>query len=169
MGLDMYLTLERKVQYYDTTKTAFGVPEEISTMTALRSKKEQIPVLNSTSYTIGYWRKSYAIHNFFVTHCALEVDEITLSGVEVDYSILEKLRDVCEEVLKDHSKAGDLLPDDMGTYDASYFSQIEYTKKLVTNLLEYLKKCYEIDKEYNKEISSTNAFYYTTVTYSASW
>jgi hypothetical protein len=54
---------------------------------------------------------------------------------------LTELRDLCKEVIADHSKADELLPTQQGfffgsqEYDEGYFSDLELTVKILENAL----------------------------------
>jgi hypothetical protein len=94
----------------------------------------------SVSIQVGYWRKVNAIHNWFVEELADGKDEC--QPIYVPRSSLIDLKILCEEVLADHSKAGDLLPTGSGfffgstEYDDWYFYGLEKTVKIVSKLIE---------------------------------
>lgn len=87
---------------------------------------------------IGLWRKSNAVHNWFVQNVQEGEDDCRQYVVTLEH--LQELARRCKEVLEDHSKASDLLPTVGGfffgstEYSEGYFNILEYT-------LEILSKC----------------------------
>jgi hypothetical protein len=81
--------------------------------------------------TIFYWRKANHIHNWFVEQVQNGVDECQRSFVHPE--MLMDLLDRCEQVMKDHNLAPDLLPITTGfffggtEYDEWYFEDTEST------------------------------------------
>lgn len=106
--------------------------------------------LDSTLYVRGehiekdvYWRKANFIHRYFTEgweERGYEDDNCTDFMVTVND--IEQLRDLCKEVLEDNSKAPELLPTQNGfffgstDYDEWYFTDVEYTKQEMDNLLK---------------------------------
>lgn len=145
MGLDMYLYVSGYESKYskDYEKDGF-YPKD------LKELQEEIDKRNFPSkeifYQVGYWRKANAIHNWIVDHCAEGVDDCR--KIFVSREELEELSNLCEEVLNDHSKAGDLLPTCDGfffgstDYDEWYYRDLEYTRDLIKQLLS-LNRDYE--------------------------
>ncbi len=86
------------------------------------------------SFNAGYWRKAYAIHDWFVDTLGWE-DENTSVSMEV----LQELKEVCKKVLKDKSKAKELLPTH-NKYDEWYFRDLQDTINIVEKL-EKLPEC----------------------------
>lgn len=87
---------------------------------------------------IGYFRKVNFLVHFFES-LGYEVDNcIPITITEED---IEELLKRCDEVLKDHSKAEELLPITDGfffgntTYDELYFKDVEFVKDYVENNL----------------------------------
>jgi len=136
MGLDMFLSKEVYVggQYehrrvsMDDTKFTVG------------NRKVIIPAntIESISIEVGYWRKANQIHQWFVDNVQDGIDEC--QRVQVSKIQLLELKELCEEVLDDHSLAEDLLPVQGGLffgnteYDEYYFSDLEDTVKLLSEL-----------------------------------
>ena len=163
MGLDMYLYLrkedyaadaewypeeERKRAKYPTELAKFE--EEI--------KHQSIPsVCTYVDYKVGYWRKANAIHQWFVDNCQDGNDDCR------DYYVSEnkaqKLLDLCNKVIADHSLAKETLPTQSGfffgsqAYDEWYFEDIAYTKDLLEKVLAFLET--EEGKEYRILYSSS--------------
>ena len=113
MGLDMYL---------------YGVKEKFNEHDYnIGEVKECIE--------IGYWRKANAIHKWFVDNCQDCVDNCAI--YYVDPKKLEELREICKEVLKDSSKASELLQTKSGfflgstEYDEWYFDDLKETIQII--------------------------------------
>jgi hypothetical protein len=89
---------------------------------------------------VGYWRKSNQIHGWFVENVQKGVDDCGEYVVSLDQ--LKALKGLCEAVLEDKDRAGELLPSRQGfffgsyCYDEMYFSDIADT-------IEILDKCIE--------------------------
>ncbi len=93
----------------------------------------------SVAMKIGYWRKANAVHQWFVDNCQNGEDDCREAYVSREG--LTELRDLCKEVIADHSKADELLPTQSGfffgstEYDEYYFSDLEETVKMIENAL----------------------------------
>lgn len=93
------------------------------------------------SEEVGYWRKANQIHNWFVENIQDGEDDCNFHK-EVTKEDLEKLRDVCHEVLCNHDLAEVLLPSTSGfffgstEYDEYYFEDIQNTIDIITKVLE---------------------------------
>lgn len=148
MGLDMYLYArtyvsgvdygrDEKGEFTATPNQQFKDIVEASGMT-LAEMSEDLPSVEM-SFKIGYWRKANQIHQWFVNEVQDGVDECQPADVNRDK--LVELRDVCRQVLADHSKASELLPTGEGfffgsyEYDEWYFEQIEYTVQILDRIL----------------------------------
>ena len=133
MGLDMYLTAKRYLSKYNpedakvrelVSAIDFGFPGEV----------EQI------SFEAMYWRKANAIHRWFVSKVQEGVDNC--AEYNVDTETLAELRDICNKVLVDPSKADQLLPPQSGFFfgstevDEWYLEQLKYTVDRLDVLLE---------------------------------
>ena len=133
MGLDMYLTAKRYLSKYNpedaklrelVSAIDFGFPGEV----------EQI------SFEAMYWRKANAIHRWFVREEQEGVDNC--AEYNVDTETLAELRDICNKVLVDPSKADELLPPQSGFFfgstdvDEWYLEQLKYTVDRLDVLLE---------------------------------
>ena len=102
MGLDMYLYTNSKKVCKAANEATDAEPWRYQYGTAI------------------YWRKANAIHRWFVKNVQYGKDDCNIHEVEVEQ--LQKLLDVCEEVLNDRSKASELLP----TQDGFFFGSLEY-------------------------------------------
>ena len=117
---------------------------------------EMLPMIHTTYYVwdeqkeyalekihdnVGYWRKANAIHNWFVENIQNGRDDCEYHR-PVTKDDLETLFELCREVLADHSKANELLPNRQGfffgsyEYDKWYFKDIQYTADLCEQLIK---------------------------------
>lgn len=133
IGLDMYLDARRYISSYrDEDKP---IMEAISKAIPDRG---DMP-LKTVVCEAAYWRKANHIHRWFVENVQDGDDDC--GTYYVDNSKLEELRDVCKEVLANHSRAKDLLPTQSGfffggtEYDENYFNDLTYTVEQLDKLL----------------------------------
>lgn len=88
---------------------------------------------------VGYWRKANQIHNWFVEN--VQGGEDDCGSYVVSEEQLEELKSLCEQVLEDHSLAGELLPTCSGfffgdtEYDEWYFNDLQNTLKIINEVL----------------------------------
>ena len=134
MGLDMYLTAEKPIfkVWGNEQPTQEQKDMEYIEKSLFKDIQNKGFKLNRTiRLDIMYWRKANAIHAFFVDNCADGVDDCEKMYVEQEN--LVKLKDLCEQVLKDNSLASKLLPSQSGLffgltdYDENYFQDIQDT------------------------------------------
>lgn len=98
---------------------------------------------------VGYWRKANQVHKYFVDKCAGGKDECQDTYVERDH--LEDLLWRCETVMKDHSRAEELLPAQSGfffgstEYDEWYYQNLEHTIPLLKKILKDAPKEWEFE------------------------
>jgi hypothetical protein len=94
---------------------------------------------------VGYWRKANQIHRWFVQNVQNGVDDCGEYKVTAEQLI--QLYNICNEVLNDHSLAEELLPAQSGfffgntNYDDWYFNDLEDTKRIIDEILEYKTYC----------------------------
>jgi len=142
MGLDMYLTARRYLRTYGRDNEVETV-NKINEMFGLEAFKEdsfsdEIRI-KELVFAAAYWRKANAIHAWFVKNVQDGKDECQESWVDRDH--LQALIDTCKAVLKDTSKAAELLPSQSGfffgstEYDEWYFRDIEYTVERLEKVL----------------------------------
>ena len=132
MGLDMYLYLrDYKSRHHYINRYNLEYPKE------LKELGDEILERNfmsaSTQYQVGYWRKAYAIHNWFVKNCQNGEDDCKEYYISIDD--LEKLGEVVVKVIYNHSLASELLPTYDDKYDEWYFKDLEYTRDLLIKVL----------------------------------
>lgn len=93
----------------------------------------------SLSIEIGYWRKANHIHKWFVDNVQNGIDDC--NDYEVSEEQLLKLKENCEAVLLDSTKAKKLLPTESGfffgcvDYDEYYFEHVERTIEIIDSAL----------------------------------
>ena len=137
MGLDMYLTRKTYVKQWSHQK-----PEEQFEITITKGGKpyDGIDISNVTNIEeeVGYWRKANQIHRWFVENIQNGVDNC--GEYSVSKGELEELRNICTEVLNDHSKAEELLPSASGfffgntDYDEWYYNDVEHTIEIIDKI-----------------------------------
>ena len=92
------------------------------------------------SFEAMYWRKANAIHRWFVNKVQEGVDNCAEYYVDTD--ILSELRNICNQILVDPSKADELLPPQSGFFfgstdvDEWYLEQLKYTVDRLDVLLD---------------------------------
>jgi hypothetical protein len=138
MGLDMYLSRKTYVKQWSHQK-----PEEQFEVTITKGGKpyDGIDISNVTNIEeeVGYWRKANQIHRWFVENIQNGVDNC--GEYSVSKGELEELRNICTEVLNDHSKAEELLPSASGfffgntDYDEWYYNDVEHTIEILDKIL----------------------------------
>lgn len=137
MGLDMYLTKEIYVGGRFEHRQVEGDID-----LKIEGESVEIPAKKVAEIVIdiGYWRKANHIHRWFVENCQDGEDNCQKAWVTKDQ--LVALKNLCEEVLKDKSKAHELLPRQEGfffgntEYDEWYFDDIKNTVKIIDEALE---------------------------------
>ncbi len=136
MGLDMYLNASRYLSDYNEAdkqkkEQLFKLFPELKAYTAQATKEVTVEV--------GYWRKANAIHNWFVHNVQNGEDNCAKYNVHPDH--LMKLKSLCEQVLADHSLAGELLPPTGGFFfgsteiDEGYFQDLSDTIQIIDRVL----------------------------------
>ena len=157
MGLDMYLNGEMYIsktdytKYRETMDADKSVNNDYQIVTTLFDldkyiTKEAFAGL-TISFPVAYWRKSNQIHKWFVDNIQDGQDDCQKYIVYSDR--IEQLRDICNEVLADNSKAEDLLPNGEGfffgsqEYDEYYFGDLQITVEMLNKVLE-LPEMYDL-------------------------
>ena len=138
MGLDMYLSRKTYVKQWSHQK-----PEEQFEITITKGGKpyDGIDISNVTNIEeeVGYWRKANQIHRWFVENIQNGVDNC--GEYSVSKGELEELRNICTEVLNDHSKAEELLPSASGfffgntDYDEWYYNDVQHTIEIIDKII----------------------------------
>jgi hypothetical protein len=138
MGLDMHLTRETYVKKWGHTPE-----DERFEVTVLRGGKPFDRIKpDRVSYVVeqmGCWRKANQIHAWFVKNVQEGVDNCQKAYVEPEK--LKGLRKICQTVLDDPSKAGELLPPQSGFFfggadiDEYYLDDLRHTIKVIDEAL----------------------------------
>lgn len=137
MGLDMYLEARRFVWAFED---GTGRDAELA-----RKIREIIPEIgdmrpNYVTAEAAYWRKANAIHQWFVNNVQEGRDDC--GHYYASRAKLEELAELCNEVLQDRDRAGELLPTQGGfffggtEYGEWYWHQVEYTRDRLRKLLD---------------------------------
>ena len=165
MGLDMYLYADKYVSRKDYSNYNYGQDSEPAINPAFQEIVSALKAesLIDNDYTgmnvslpVGYWRKANAIHGWIVDNCAGGVDECQRIYITKDKAT--ELVSLCHEVLRNPSRADELLPPRsgffFGTYeiDEYYIHDLKYTVEVFEKVLKAAERN-EIDG----------------VTYQASW
>jgi hypothetical protein len=142
MGLDMYLYAKQFV-----SSSAWSKEEDCKKVKSIARLMKGTKFLDSDDLQfaqiklqVGYWRKANQVHKYFVDKCAGGKDECQDTYVERDH--LEDLLWRCETVMKDHSRAEELLPAQSGfffgstEYDEWYYQNLEHTIPLLKKILK---------------------------------
>jgi len=135
MGLDMYLTAK---QYAST----FNENDK-----EIREYLDKAPVdkrLGKPDYLVfdvKTWRKANAIHKWFVENVQEGKDDCKEYYLTIEH--LKKLLSICQQVIKDPSKASELLPSESGfffgstEYDEWYYEDVKDTAEVLEGVVEY--------------------------------
>lgn len=90
---------------------------------------------NSEKEELVYWRKAWCIHYWFCKNLN-NGNDLNCIRKKVTISQLKELRDTCQEVIDDKSKAPILLPWNYADYDEDYFRHLEYTIRKLDVIIE---------------------------------
>ena len=152
MGLDMYLYAQKYVGGWAHMKDT----SEFDSLTRLYP---EIEVSNDSpsaqvQFTVGYWRKANAIHNWFVEKVQGGEDECRPHYVE--RSQLEELRDNCklEQLVTAGTRGAGLLEPTSGFF----FGNAERDEWYYDNLnrtIEIVDKCLRLSDEWSFEYRSS--------------
>jgi hypothetical protein len=143
MGLDQYLYASHYASPMDwrgeeAKQTFHNVIEAVK---AEHFVDDELPSVE-VSVKVGYWRKSNAVHDWFVR--TIQSGEDDCRKYYVDRDSLRHLRDLCTQVIDDNSLAEELLPTSAGfffgstDYDQYYFGDLMFTVSLIDKVLEYV-------------------------------
>jgi len=153
MGLDMYLYAKQFVSSssWSTEDNKKKVKSIARLMKGTKFVGEEEGSLQfaEIKLQVGYWRKANQVHKFFVDECADGKDECQDTYVERDH--LQDLLNRCETVMKDHSRAEELLPVQSGfffgstEYDEWYYQDLEHTITLLKKILKDAPKDWEFE------------------------
>jgi hypothetical protein len=142
MGLDMYLSASEYISRYDYTEDYDRSDNNLFAQIVSQFGVEVDPNGHAglqIDFPMGYWRKANQIHNWFVETVGNGIDEC--QKMFVNRESLEELRNLCNQVLTDHSLADEHLPTGSGfffgstDYDEWYFKQLEHTLEIIDRCL----------------------------------
>jgi len=132
MGLDMYLNAKRFL-WHNESELADKLTENFPELGEARVKEVVAEAM--------YWRKSNAIHKWFVDNVQQGVDDC--GNYDVSREQLQALLSVITEVLEDRKKANTLLPPQTGFFfgskdiDQWYWEDLKSTKERLEKLLAH--------------------------------
>jgi hypothetical protein len=132
MGLDMYLNAKRFL-WHNESELADKLTENFPELGEARVKEVVAEAM--------YWRKSNAIHKWFVDNVQAGVDDC--GNYDVSREQLQSLLAVITEVLNDRKKANTLLPPQSGFFFGSkdiddwYWQDLQNTKQRLEKLLAH--------------------------------
>lgn len=91
--------------------------------------------LNTTSnWEVAYWRKANQIYKFFID---LDEKAANCHPIKITLGDLKKLRNLCQTILDDNSKAKELLPPHQGFFFGTYEIDEWYLEDL-NNTIKYI-------------------------------
>ena len=132
MGLDMYLNAKRFL-WHNEEELSNKLTENFPELGEARVKEVVAEAM--------YWRKSNAIHKWFVDNVQAGVDDC--GNYDVSREQLAELLSVIEAVLADKKKAATLLPPQSGFFFGStdvddwYWADLQSTKDRLEKLLAH--------------------------------
>ena len=140
MGLDMYLYGKKYV-------SGWGHNPDTTQFDTIRALFPDVPISDDSKslvvqFTVGYWRKANAVHNWFVQNVQGGLDECEPHYVE--RSQLEKLRDDCklELLVPVGDRGAGVVEPTSGFFfgnderDEWYYRSLEDTVKIIDTCLE---------------------------------
>lgn len=135
MGLDMYFEARKSVYHsfsrWDESEgrsDETNYPEDLKVMADHISKTHFRSSEVEEYYTVGYFRKFNALHNWIVQNLADGVDDC--QRILVSKKDIQKLKEICIEILADKSKAPKLLP----TTDGFFFGSTDYDEYYMSDV-----------------------------------
>lgn len=136
MGLDMYLTKRTHIGAEYRHRDVKGKIELTTCGKPIDIKLERVSYIEER---IGYWRKANHIHKWFVEKVQEGNDDCRNAYVS-EKKLKELLAD-CKKVKENQSVAEEVMPTQSGfffggtDYDESYMEDIDYTIKVIEELL----------------------------------
>lgn len=138
MGLDMYLSAKKYMsKYFDESDTA--KIEQVNKIFGVEGLEDNDYGAEEVKFRVAYWRKANMIHRWFVENC--QDGEDNCDETYVSREDLEKLLQLCKDVMEDMGKAEELLPTQGGfffggvEYDQYYVGDIKYTAERLEKIL----------------------------------
>lgn len=142
MGLDMYLSGKRymsKIFREDDEPKQNEIAKLFPELEGWKGRFGDSTPVKEVSIEVGYWRKANAIHDWFVRECQGGEDDCGYYYVGREQ--LVELKELCQEVLEDKSRAKELLPTASGFFFGStdygeyYFDDLESTIAIIDRAL----------------------------------
>ena len=152
MGLDMYLT---RTQTFWNNEDIRKKLEESKKPLKLYDGEQ----ISSIIVDVKYWRKSNAIHNWFVENVQDGTDDC--GEYPVSSEKLDELLYTIQQVLEDHDKAEELLP----TAGGFFFGSTDYDEYYFQDLQDTLND----PEKYTEKDSDGEYKIRTYFIYSSSW
>ena len=136
MGLDMFLNARRFMWAFDD-----GTGQDAEMVRKIREAVTELGDMQPKYVTAeaAYWRKANAVHDWLVKNVQDGTDDCGYYHVEREQ--LAELADICDKVIRDPERAGELLPTASGfffgstDYDSWYIRNLEYTRDRLRDLL----------------------------------
>lgn len=153
MGLDMYLYAQKYVGGWSHMKDT----SEFSALSALYPEievSEDSPSIE-VQFTVGYWRKANAIHNWFVKEVQGGEDECRPHYV--DRSKLEELRDNCklEMLVPANSSQGAGVLEPVAGFFFGAAERDEWYYDNLQRTVEIIDKCLALSEDWSFEYRSS--------------
>lgn len=183
MGLDMYLyrNLYQNENVLNITPQDELNNDAFAKLLKRATQSDAEYLHPNINVNIASWRKANAIHQWFISHCADDVDDC--QDIEVSLENLHELKNTCERILKapnDIKLMKRLLPPQDGfffgdtdlnnpiTLDA-YLEDVKHTDDILSEEFKIANefKNYKTPSKNNPEKSVTAIHIYYT--YRASW
>jgi hypothetical protein len=151
MGLDMYLYAKQFVaaSSYCKEEDCKKVKSIARLMKGTKFVVEDTLQFAEVKLQIAYWRKANQIHKYFVDKCGGGKDEC--QDIYVPQDALVDLLWRCETILKDKSRAGELLPPQSGFFfgstelDEYYYQDLEHTIPVLQKILKNAQESWEFE------------------------
>jgi len=143
MGLDQYLSASEYISRWDYTEDYDRSENELFSQVVSQFGVAVDPAGHAglqIDFPMGYWRKANQVHTWFVENLADGEDDCRKMFVTREN--LKNLRDLCKQVLADHSLAEELLPTGIGfffgstQYDEWYFKDLKNTLEIIDRCLK---------------------------------
>ena len=136
MGLDMYLTKRTYVGANYKHRNITGKVEIFNNGTLIDIQFDRVSEIIEE---VGYWRKSNAIHKWFVDNVQDGVDDCRCAKVPIEK--LEDLRDTIAEIITYNVPPEKILPSQSGfffggtEYDELYYEDLKRTREILDDIL----------------------------------
>ena len=146
MGLDMRLFLLDKSIDNDLSGTKLNVPypKELDSFAYGIEMRNFTAVVNGHEFQIGFWRKFYTLHNWFVRECSSA--NAACKAFCIPLNKVKELISVCQSVLEQQGKSPADAKIIAGFFSADrehsddYFIEVKYTKDLMEKIYEFVSK-----------------------------